>query len=133
MIYLIGALSGAISGVAMALIVPISLKLDEKNMKFSKFGLWEKRIYVAVGFIVTTFLLGPFLSYMYSLRFASDGTDALWNHAFSTTIPALAIIGISIRAYKKYWKYWKTYLLYILIFLFGLGWFLPLLYNWIIG
>jgi len=130
MIYLIGALSGAVSGIAMALIVPISLKLEEKNMKFSKFGLWEKRIYIAVGFIVITFLLGPFLSYMYSLRFAREGTGALWNHAFVITIPALAIIGISIRLYKNYWK---SFLLYILIFLFGLGWFLPLLYNWIIG
>jgi len=114
----------------VAWILPILLKLDEKNMKFSKFGLWEKRIYAAVGFIVITFLFGPFLSYMYSLSFAREGTDALWNHAFIITIPLLPIIGISIRAYKKYWK---PYLLYILIYLFGLGWFLPLLYNWIIG
>ena len=114
----------------MAWILPILLKLDEKNMKFSKFGLWEKRIYAAVGFIVITFLFGPFLSYMYSLSFAREGTDALWNHAFIITIPLLPIIGISIRAYKKYWK---PYLLYTLIYLFGLGWFLPLLYNWIIG
>lgn len=130
MIYLIGALSGAISGLAVALIVPMLLKFDEKNMKFSKFGFWEKRIYAAVGFIVITFLLGPFLSYMYSLRFAREGTGALWSHAFVITMPLLPIIGISIRAYKKYWK---TYFLYILIYLFGLGWFLPLLYNWIIG
>ena len=74
------------------------------GIRFGKFSSREILVYSTIGFIITAFWGGPFLSYMYSIGFAREGADRLWFHGFIVTVPALISTGILIRQHRKYWK-----------------------------
>ena len=129
--YLIGLIPGVITGVVTVWSYYTSTKYSVKDMNINEnitiFRLWVKRIMVFGAFIVSTFLVGPSLFYMYSFRFAQEGKGALWSWALSMTLFALIA---SIANVLQNTKVWKTTLISYLIFTFAFGWLIPLLYNW---
>ena len=124
MIYLVGVISGAISGIGMVFLIRSSS--SNKGIELSKS---EIVFFQISAFILITFLLGPLLTYMFSKRFDVQGVDAFINHAFFTTIPVFPLLAIGIWQNKKNWK---EYLFYSLLFLSGLCWLLPFIYEWML-
>ena len=119
-IYLIGILPGAIAGTALAwmFLKNEGYYFDERVRKLLTIG----------GVLSCTFIIGPLISYMYSFRFEREGADALWGHGWITTLPALIIYILVLLADRTGWK---TYIPHGLLFIFALGWLLPIIYNWL--
>jgi hypothetical protein len=122
MIYLVGSISGGFAAFVWCWFLVKFIKTD-KESNWSKGVLW---FFIAAGIIVLTFLLGPLLSWRYSISYTFAGANALWNYVFVTNIPAFCIILVGIIVNKNYWK---NYIIFGLSFIFCLGWLLPILYN----
>jgi len=122
MTYLIGCISGGLAGLTLTWFITKFTK-DDKNSKWSKGEMW---FFIIAGILVLAFLVGPFLSWRYSIRYSHDRADALWNYVFVTNIPALFILLVGIMANKLHWR---SYLIFGLGFIFSLGWLLPILHN----
>ncbi len=136
--YLIGLISGVIAGIAMFWFIPIGMKDFEKYMKFSRFSSREFKFYIFSGFVVLTFLFGPIVSYMYSIRIIREGQGAFLEHAILITVTTLTLFFTSflynIKDAKNIIKtIWKGILIFYLIFAFSFGWLIPILYKWFAG
>jgi hypothetical protein len=138
--YLIGLISGVVAGIAMFWIIPLAKKDTEKYMKFGKFSAGEMKFFTITGFIVSTFLIGPFMSYMYSRRLTYEGQEAFWEHATFITVITVSLLGFflisffyNIRNKENIIKSWKSILIIYLVFAFSFGWLIPILYKWFAG
>ena len=139
MTYLIGLIPGAVAGIAIALLTSKAMKLSEE-IKWMK---GEIKAYPVILFFIVTFLFGPALTFVYSIKFEREGPSAFWYYAVSNTVNVSFMIVISYWINKKWGKYirkktgswinkkiWRESLISFLIFIFALIWLLPLLYNW---
>ncbi|MFC1558114.1 hypothetical protein ACFL40_02035 [candidate division KSB1 bacterium] len=133
MIYLIGLLPGAIAGAVVWKYISDIMKQDDAGPKYGKFSTGEKKVYPIILFLVSTFLYVPFLSLSYSWKYAREGADALWNHGLFITILVLPYIGVGLWQNRKGINYTKSQIIYAFIFVFVIGWFLPMFYNWVMG
>ena len=140
--YLAGVIPGAIAGIAIALSASISMKISNE-VRWMK---GEIKIYPIILFFIFTFLFGPALSFMYSLKFKTEGVDALWEYSLFNTLNLLLFLVICYFMNKKWGKYiskgkgywinkeiWKESLISFLIIIFALFWLLPLIFNRIIA
>lgn len=142
MTYLIGLIPGAIAGIAIALLVSKSMKID-KEVRWIKS---EIKTYPIILFLVVTFLIGPALSFLYSWKFKTDGTDAFRYYSLSNTFNLFLFMVIIYVVNRKWGNYiykktgswinkeiWKEALITWLIFVLALIWLLPLIFNRIVA
>lgn len=127
MTYLAGLLSGALSGVAIAWIGAKVMKSDESIILMS---LLEYKIFIVIGFIFWVFLFCPMVTYSYSLKYAREGYNALWEHALTTLLLNLPFLLLIIWQNRFYWK---PYLIFFVTIFFAVGLLIPLLFNLIAG
>jgi len=118
------------------------MKIDEEV----KWMRSEIKAYSVILFLVVTFLFGPALSFLYSMKFKTEGVNAFWYYSLSNTLNLLFFMIICYWVNRKWGKYiykkggswinkeiWKGLLISILIFIFALIWLLPLIFNRIVG
>ena len=123
MFYLVGIISGAVSGIGMIL-------LTNKMDAAAKMGLTKgQNLFIQIfAFLLLTFLAGPLLSYLFAKRYALQGTSAISSYLISN---AFISITIGVMGLFQYKHIWKMFLVYYILFISGLCWLLPCLNVWI--
>jgi hypothetical protein len=120
-VYFIGFISGAFSGIGLVLLGKIVSTNHGLKPSKSETLFWQ--IFI---FVLMAFLGGPLVSYLYAKKFSLEGPDALISHAFVTMAGVLPFFIIGLWQNKNIWK---TYIPISILVVFGMCWLLPLLYN----